>query len=74
MNDLDRKSSFAFFEPSEFIGAWSAKTDSYASRLPARPRATLSPRLCALADAALAVSAVASIFAIPLLILLVSMR
>ncbi len=74
MNGTRRERSIEFIEPSEFIGAWSAVTQSFESRLPRRPCAPPPPRLSAYADAALALSAVAFIFSIPLLILFVTVR
>ncbi len=73
MNGLRRNASFEFFEPSEFIGAWSARSDCYKTRLPAR-RPEPPARSNAFADAALALSAVAVIFSIPLLIMFVTVH
>ena len=74
MNGLRRNTSFEFFEPSEFIGAWSARNDCYRTRLPLRRRTETPARLSAFADAALALSAVAVIFSIPLLIMFVTVH
>jgi len=74
MNDARPAASIEYFEPSEFIGAWSALTESYEARLPQRPRAPVPRRFNAYADAALALSAVAFIFSIPLLIMFVTVR
>jgi hypothetical protein len=74
MNDARRELSIEFFEPSEFIGAWSPVTECYAPRLPRRACADQPRPLNAYADAALALSAVAFIFSIPLLIMFVTVR
>jgi len=74
MNDARRDASIEFFEPSEFIGAWSAVTESYEARVPRRARASVPPAVNAYADAALALSAVAFIFSIPLLIMFATVR
>jgi hypothetical protein len=74
MHDARRAASIEFFEPSEFIGAWSSITECYEARVPLRPRADAPAPLNAYADAALALSAVAFIFSIPLLIMFVTVR
>jgi hypothetical protein len=74
MHDTRREGSIEFFEPSEFIGPWSAVTETFEPRLPQRPCAPPVPRLNAYADAALALSAIAFIFSIPLLIMFVTVR
>jgi hypothetical protein len=74
MNDSRRDASIEFFEPSEFIGAWSALTETYEARVPRRARVTAASPPNAYADAVLALSAVAFIFSIPLLIMFVTVR
>jgi hypothetical protein len=74
MNELGRHATFDIREPSEFIGEWSAATDCYATRLPVTSRPVAPSPFGAFADAVLALSAVAAIFSIPLLIMFVTVR
>jgi hypothetical protein len=75
MNDLGRYATFEFREPSEFIGEWLERTDCLTIRVPVERRAPPVPsKLGAFADAFLALSAVAAIFSIPVLIMFVTVR